>query len=348
MKLVVFGGGDLAQRILALLPTVSTVEEVLIVTGEIGNAAELARLYNACLTARVRGRAVAWSRPAEIVTLLAHERPDIVFHASAFVSPWLLEERDTPASRALSQAGFGIMLPAQLPKIRAVMMAVRELGLSCPVINASYPDVTHAVLATEGLAPVIGVGNAGMILLSILDGLQEQGRTSKPHLLAHHGQVTPFARGEDYAPGEAPWLFLDGAPASIAGLEPGLLPRGRPLNALTASHAVTILKALLGQGGVLHTSVPGPMGLPGGWPVRISREGVELDLPARVSIEEATAYQHRAAVADGISGIDADGTVFFTEATRAALAPVAPDLAEPLRRENMTARLALLMATVAA
>lgn len=348
MKLVIFGGGDLTQRLVALLPLAAAVREVVIVTRDVGRGAPLARLFAGCLPIAVRHVPLNRNEGSGIATILRRERPDIVFHAASMISPWLLPERDTRASRVLRSAGFGLMLPAQLPLIRLVMRAIRELDLPCPVVNASYPDLTHPVLATEGLEPTVGVGNVGMLFNTLIGELRSRRPGGVPQLFAHHAQVTPFAQRSAYAPGEEPWLFLDGKSSRLDSLVDGPLPAGRLLNALTARHAVEVIAALLGDGAVLRTSAPGPLGLPGGWPVRITCEGVRLDLPSEVGIERGLDYQARAAQGDGVARIDPDGTVHYTAAARASLAQVAPHLAEPLRRADMAARLDQLNEQIAA
>ncbi|WP_333678545.1 hypothetical protein [Dyella sp.] len=348
MKLIVFGGGDLALRVLALLPTVASVHEVLLVTRDTARGEPLARLFGGCLPASVRHATLDLRDAGGVAGLLGRERPDIIFHAASLLSPWLLSGLQSPLSQALQSAGFALMLPAQLPLIRNVMRAVRDLELDCPVVNASYPDATHPVLAAEGLQPTIGVGNAGMLYETLRGQLRARQLSAKPYLFAHHAQVTPFARHISYAPGEAPWLFLDDQPASIDQFVTGPLPSGRMLNALTASHAIAIIGSLLTEDSVLRTSAPGPLGLPGGWPVQLSARQVRLDLPPDIDVERGLAYQRRAAVGDGIAAIDADGTVHFTAAAQASLAMHAPELAEPLSRQSEAARVALLTSRLAA
>jgi hypothetical protein len=348
MKLIVFGGGDLALRVLALLPAVASLREVLLVTRATARGEPLARLFGGCLPAVVRHATLDLRDARGVTELLGRERPNVIFHAASMLSPWLLSELDSPLSQALQSAGFGLMLPAQLPLIRNVMRAVRDLGLDCPVVNASYPDATHAVLAAEGLQPAIGVGNAGILYDTLRGQLRARQSSAQPCLFAHHAQVTPFARHASYAPGEDPWLFLDDQPASIDHFVAGPLPSGRMLNTLTASHAIAIIGSLVGEGGVLRTSAPGPLGLPGGWPVQASGGRIQLDLPAGIDIEKGLAYQRRAAMGDGIAAIDADGTVHFTSAAQASLASHAPQLAEPLSRESEAGRLAALTERLAA
>jgi len=348
MKLIVFGGGDLARRVIALLPLVPTIREIVLVTRDVARGEPLARLFGGCLPAVVRHVGLDLSDARGVAAVLRRERPDIVFHAASMLSPWLLPTIDSGLSHALRLAGFGLMLPAQLPLIRNVMRAVRDLGLTCPVVNASYPDATHAVLAAEGLQPTVGVGNAGMLHDTLRGALRARGIAATIRLFAHHAQVTPFARHEGYSPGESPSLYLDGEVAAIDSFVTGPLPQGSMLNALTAAHATAILGALLDDGKVLHTSAPGPMGLPGGWPVSVSSGGVDLELPPQVGIDAGLAYQARAAIGDGIASIDADGTVHYTQAAQARLAAHAPRLAEPLSRTGEAPRLAELIERLAA
>lgn len=344
MRLLIFGGGDLAQRVVALLPIVSTVREVVIVTRDPMRGEPLAQLFSGCARIPVRHAFFDKNDLNSITTILRRERPDCIFQATSIISPWVFHGRDTPVSRAFRSAGFGVMLPAQLHVIRQVMLAVRDLGLECPVVNASYPDLTHPVLATEGLAPMIGVGNVGM-LFNILNSVRRSEGVLR--LFAHHAQITPFAERRSYLAGVEPWLFIDECASPLEPTIERALPTGQLLNALTANHTIEIIAALLGEGAVLHTSAPGPLGLPGGWPVRITPNHVELDLPAVVSTESGLAYQAQAALGDGVAGIDPDGTIHYTVAAKASLAATAPHLTEPLRRYELATRLDQLIEQIA-
>ena len=44
------------------------------------------------------------------------------------------------------------------------MRAARDAGYAGPIANLSYPDGTGPVLRALGLAPTVGLGNAGMML----------------------------------------------------------------------------------------------------------------------------------------------------------------------------------------
>ena len=207
------------------------------------------------------------------------------------------------------------------------------------MVNCSYPDVTQPVLARLGLAPTIGTGNASMIEARVRAVVREQRAAlgdSSPlplvRVLAHHAHVTSVvtARRPEQAD-RRPKVYLDeGLEAhelAYAGL-PLLSNRG--LNALSAASALPVIRALLPDGEPLRTSAPGPLGLPGGYPMRLTPGSVELDLPAHVSFNEALDFQARCARFDGIERIEEDGTIVFTEAARAAVSRHAPALCEPL------------------
>lgn len=342
MKLLICGSGDLTQRVLPLLATIEAISHVTVVSRSEGWGKAIVQLFRGCVPFSISHETLAIGEAGGIADILRKDRPDAVFHATALISPWLLSERNSAVARALQQAGFGVMLPAQILMIRELMLAVRELGMDCPVVNASYPDLTHPVLAAEGLAPTIGVGNAGMVLNVLKGELRSRKIEDFPRLFAHHAQVVAFAKRAPYAPGVPPLFFLDGHNTDPHSLVHDSLPVGSLLNALTASHAAEVIGALLSDKGTLQTSAPGPLGLPGGWPVHISAAGVELDLPPDFSIAEGVAYQNRAAVADGIAGIDPDGTVHFTAEAQLLLSVIAPELVEPLSGKNASQRVSLL------
>jgi hypothetical protein len=92
------------------------------------------------------------------------------------------------------------------------------------------------------------------------------------------------------------------------------------------------------------TSLPGPLGLPGGYPVRLTAgRGIALDLPAGLDRDAAIAWNERAGRRDGVE--IRDGRVSFPARAAAALARYAPDLAAgwPVAAlDEVTARLTAL------
>ena len=89
-----------------------------------------------------------------------------------------------------------------------------------------------------------------------------------------------------------------------------LYPGGTSFSAVSASSAIANLLALLSEE-PFHTHSPGPNGLPGGYPVILSRKGADLDLPAELTLEEAMRMNKEAHTFDGVRSIDSDARVTF-------------------------------------
>jgi len=236
--------------------------------------------------------------------------------------------------------------------ILAVMQAARAGSYGGPVVNLSFPDVTGPVLARLGLAPALGLGNAGMILRRVCAAL----RAARPdsslplvRVIAHHAQVARVMQAaEPASPGGRCRVYLgeDGRrDDGLAYRAPSLAP-GVRYNLVAAAAAVPAIEALLPGSAPLRWSVPAPGGLPGGYPVRIGPGSVTLDLPPGVAEAEAVAFNEQAGRGDGVERVEADGTVVFTSACRASVAGVAPDLAEPLQVSDLPGRAARLDAVL--
>jgi hypothetical protein len=345
-RVLLVGLGDLGQRLTALCCTLPEIGQLIIAGRRAHVGAPFAALMASCGTSLVRFVEVNAARVDDLVTLLKRERPALVINCASLLSPWLLHERDDPRAVALRAAGFAVQVPAHLPLLRNLMRAVRETGLDdTPVVNVSYPDATHAVLAGSSLMPTIGLGNAAMIRSQVMATLR---RTSTDtgaeealvRVLAHHAHVTPVVRATPPDGIPAPRIYLGetGVRMDAIAFSGPPLPSTRELNALTAASAAAILRALLDSTSCVRTSAPGVHGLPGGWPVRIAEGRVMLDLPSGLTRDDGLVFHRTSGRGDGIEAIDEHGTIHFTEAACAALAPHDPGLTEPIELRDIDRR----------
>lgn len=262
--------------------------------------------------------------PARISDLLDEFRPDLVFHSATIQSWWQAHEVPGVAGERLSHAHFGPWLPMHLTLAQQLMLAVRDAGLDPVVVNAAFPDAVNPVLASHGLAPTVGIGNASNAVSGLrimaAEHLQLPIERTDVRFVAHH-YVSHCASGKGSA-GGAPYILrvlLDGEDVTAELPEnpfEALRARykrcgGRAGMAMTVSSAMAVLRAFLSEGpsGVLHA--PGPQGLPGGYPVRVHGKAVELALPADVTREQAIQVNRGGQVFDGIEAIEPDGTVVF-------------------------------------
>ena len=89
-------------------------------------------------------------------------------------------------------------------------------------------------------------------------------------------------------------------------------PGGRDGQILTASSAAAITLAMANDSGdIMHA--PAPEGLPGGYPVRIDKNGGKVILPKGLSLKEAIRVNEEGQRYDGIEKIDQNGTVTYAE-----------------------------------
>jgi len=90
---------------------------------------------------------------------------------------------------------------------------------------------------------------------------------------------------------------------------------------LTAGSTVRLVRAL-GSEVPLRLHAPGPAGLSGGYPVRVSRAGVTPDAIDGLTLDEAVALNEASHRFDGIERIEPGGTVVFTGETAGVLREV--------------------------
>jgi hypothetical protein len=262
--------------------------------------------------------------------LLARLQPDVVVLAASRLTWWRLPER----ARSLP---YGAWLPLQIPLVRALMQARETAGVSVPVVALPFPDAVGPVLAGAGLAPETGAGNVLEIAAKLVAVVAERSGVERDavdvRLVAHHAteRIAFSAFGELAGTEGGP----SGPPPIHAGVSVNgealpdeevreLLTAAYPLLSGHATHgltaaatAATVWALLADEPQRLH--VPAPAGRPGGYPVRISRAGIELDLPPAMTEADALAVNAVAARWDGIERIEPDGTFVYCDWVSAAL-----------------------------
>ena len=348
-SVLIIGAGDAGLKMAAGLVQSGRLRRLTLADPADGRGPAAAGLLASLGECPVDFVALDGTRQGDVEALLRRVGPDLVVQSASLVGPWATIGRQDPVALALSAAGLGIQLPAQLPVLTAVMQAVRAIGYAGPVANLSLPDITHPVLQTRGLAPTIGLGNVSMQLLRVRAALRAQaaeepvGSEELPliRLVGHHKQVYGVMTAEAPADPEARVRVYLGEEGRRAD---ALAYRGYPLapsiayNVVTAASALPVLLALLPGADPLRYSAPAPLGLPGGYPVEIAEGEVALDLPPGADLDEIVAYHRRMGRGDGVEEIAEDGTVTFTEAAKAAVADLDPGLAEPLSLDDVGAR----------
>ena len=257
---------------------------------------------------------------------LAEVRPDIVFMGASLQSWRVITNLPKPVFEKLDDAQFGPWLPMHLVLNHKLMRAVADSGIKTRVVNAAFPDAVGPVLAKVGLAPAIGIGNVANIIPALTHGVAHvtgadvedvEVRLVAQHYFSHY--VPRFGnagRGAYHLSARVSGRAFDGEldhDAVFAQLD-GHLKRigGVAGQFLTAASAVRVLRAMATDSGIL-AHAPAPEGLPGGYPVRVYRDSVLLDLDENLDRADAIRINEECQRADGIERIEEDGSVVFTE-----------------------------------
>ena len=313
-EVVVVGSGSFARSLVFSVGTEITVPaRVTVLASDAARAAEVA--FVAAARAAISGSPVVFDGRADSVAVVLQElRPDILVQCTSHQSPWERVTAPSAWTDLLRTAGFGATLPLQAAPLLDVVETAHRVAPDCLVVNACFPDAVNPVLAASGFPVLCGIGNISTISAATTVSL---GRSTHHdlRLLAHHLHL------------HAPNDFLDEARAWVDGTErddvAALLAPMRAtdraeLNRIGGHAAARLLDTLL-TGATADTHLPGPLGLPGGYPVRVRDRRVELRLPDGVDAKTAVAWNQRMGVLDGI---EVEGDRNLLEQLLDAAAPV--------------------------
>jgi len=302
VDLLVFGSGSLTHALVLALAT--RPRERLSLTLAARNEAALTEL---ALLAGARAAALDGSLPVGILPcdysdealtrVFDSVKPRVVLVLASRQSPWSM----SPRWRALvSAAGYGLTLPFQAVLAEAVIRAANERHSGAICLNGCYPDLTNSVLKDRGLRVEGGIGNIA-IVAAVLKSLYPGNRVQ---LVAHHAHVSALIRGS-WGGTPPPMVWLDGRaqdPSESAALATRVrLPADDALNQVTGAAAVPMLQALAGRGAPWRGHAPGVHGQIGGCPVRASPQGLHVELPTGLSLEEMHSANLECCRSDGLT-----------------------------------------------
>jgi hypothetical protein len=265
------------------------------------------------------------NKNAEIIRKV---NPKLIANFTTMITGWSPESMlPSNVMKPLTEvAGFGAYLPLHLRLLYHLMLAIKASGLNPYVVNSSLSEITGPCLKTQGLLVHLGIGNldnmAVLIKKQVADTERVKARDVTVYMVAQHFINFWFKKE---APGPPPPYFIkifvdhrevtdkydiyEMLKNSAAGK---MRLSGSPSDSQAASSMCKHALALLNDSRIL-TNASSPNGLPGGYPARISADGVKLALPEGITEEEAIKINLEGQRRDGIKEIKEDGTVIFEE-----------------------------------
>ncbi len=260
------------------------------------------------------------------VDLLKDVKPDLIFSALSMLGFKAQRSLLPPDMYKKKTRMMGATAAFQLALVAKLMRAVKKSGITAPVINNSFSDAVNPVLWRNGLGPLIGNGNLDTIVgeirrkVSVAENVPIRDVTVY-YIAEHAVNIMGTRTGVPY--------FLKvmvgdrnvTSKFDVDSLISDRLLKSPPEWTTWVSHppvasgAVRSILAIINDTN-LFTHVPGPNGLPGGYPVRLSAKGCEVALPEEITLEEAIKINTDAMKCEGIEEIRGDGTLVFTEEAR--------------------------------
>jgi hypothetical protein len=311
--ILILGSGSLARSICYSLATFCATESVVTVVSRTSSSSS-----EVCYVAAVRAalndtpvtfRALSLEHYSaeSISSILRQARPGIVLNCASYQSPWEKTHSPSAWTALMARSGFGITLPLQAAVAIETSSAIARLNSPPLFLNACFPDAVNPLLKALGLPIFCGVGNVALLAASLQESLRP-GSEGRLQVVGHHWHLyTPDTEDDEAL------AWLDGMRIRGVG---SLLRRQRAaarseLNFVNG-HVTALLLAGLAAGREMRASLPGPLGLPGGYPVRIQGRTIELDLPTDMPQSQALALNSQWAERDGVH-VERDGKVTFSE-----------------------------------
>jgi hypothetical protein len=256
--------------------------------------------------------------------LIEKYEPDLIYAAMSLLSWWVPTMLPPEVHEDILKAA-GPLLPTHATLVARLMMALRETGLRPLVVNHSWPDLTNPILARNGLDVAVGAGNLDLIVAEIRRRVSDELDVPIPAVNVWFiGQHVLVMRDVGLGIPYFCKIVVDDSDVTeqfdIDALINGTFYRKVPAGVQTswlmqnvvATCALRIIRAMINDTGEV-THAPGPNGLIGGYPVRVDSTGVEVVLPAGISLEEAQQINIEDSKFEGVQEIKEDGTLIFTE-----------------------------------
>lgn len=258
--------------------------------------------------------------------LLAATDPRIVVQAASIQTSQVIAQSGNAWTRLVAEGGLSATAVFQALISARVAAAITRSGKPVTLVNCSFPDVVNGIITALGHAVSCGMGNVA-ILSNVFAGSAATPAGAELKVLAHYQNLAAWRRRPEERGGRPPRVWLDGEEvADVYARFADIQLTPEPVIEISGASGVPMLLAMAG-GRPWRGHVPGPDGLPGGYPVRLAGGRLELDLPRGLGREEAIAWNASFEAQNGLI-VSADGTATFTGILGGRIAGHVPELRE--------------------
>ena len=329
--ILIFGTGNFAGRIALDLAATASEPVTVAIAGRnhdrldwlrtAGNAR--AALFNRPV--RFISREVDLSVPDATVAALTAAEPEVVVQAASFQTANVISSQDNAWTKLVAEGGLSATAVLQAPLSIEVARAVKTVRRQAFFINCCFPDVVNPIIAALDLPIACGVGNIAILSNAFAGALGPGAGELK--VLAHYQNLAPWRRPAETRGGRSARAWIDGEEvADVYARFASVQLTREPAIEISGPSGVPMVVAMA-KGLDWNGHMPGPNGLPGGYPVRLSAGRLDLDLPSKLTPDEATAWNLSYEEESGLV-IGSDGHAAYTGVLYERLAALSPTIAD--------------------
>ncbi len=326
------GTGGFAARILFDIAATATVPAQVVLAGRNRDRLQWLKVAAGARAAVFNTTVTVVTREADLLAegaateLLEETKPIMVVQAASVQTSSVIAGSSDAWSRLVAEGGLSATAVFQALLSSRVAAAMTHLGSTAPLINCSFPDVVNGLIKALGHQVMCGMGNVA-ILSNVFAADRNLMDRSRIKVLAHYQNLGAWRRSVETRYGPAPRVWIDDEEIGDVFrtfCDVKLTPE--PVIDVSGASGVPMILALA-EGRPWAGHVPGPDGLPGGYPVQLADGVLSLNLPSSVSREEAEAWNARFEEENGLI-VSADRRARYTGILRERLAQHSPALAE--------------------
>lgn len=274
--------------------------------------------------ARFTTHAIDLLAPDASDALLAATGPRIVVQAASIQTSQVIAQSGNAWTRLVTEGGLSATAVFQALISARVAAAITRAGKPVTLVNCSFPDVVNGMIRAMDHDVACGMGNVA-ILSNVFAGSAASPEGAEVKVLAHYQNLSAWRRRPEERGGRAPRVWLDGKEvADVYARFADIQLTPEPVIEISGASGVPMLLAMA-AGKPWQGHVPGPNGLPGGYPVRLVEGRLELDLPPGLAREEAIAWNASFEAANGLV-VSPEGKATFTGVLGGAIAGHLPQL----------------------
>jgi hypothetical protein len=258
-----------------------------------------------------------------VAELLAKRRPAVIVQAASLQTSSVISSGGNAWVNLVAEGGLSATAVFQAVLTSRVARAVAAASPKSRLINCCFPDVTNGSIAAMGLPIACGIGNIAILAHAFAGFLAEP--TAKLRMLGHYQNIAAWRRPPHQRTGPSARVWLDDIEiedvfARFAAVQ--LTPE--PVIDISGASGVTLMLAMTHHRD-WRGHVPGPAGLPGGYPVALRAGGLDLDLPPGTDRAAAIAWNASHEEENGL--LVSGGRAHYTGRLHDLLAAESRDLA---------------------